>query len=74
VISSVQFSLTKCERNGLNAGIREFDLKSPIAYFTLLPDELIETGLSNLAAAVRGGIRSTIACALMMASALRTDS
>jgi len=52
--------LTKRERKGLNARIKEFDLKSPVFYQALLPDELIETGLSNLASAVRGGIDSAI--------------
>jgi hypothetical protein len=58
--SSVFPLLTECERKGLNAGIKKFDLKRSVFYSTLLPDELIETGLSNLAGAVRGGIESTI--------------
>jgi hypothetical protein len=53
-------SLTKRERKGLDAGVKEFDLKSPVSYLTLLPDELIKTGLSNLAGAFRRGVNSTI--------------
>jgi hypothetical protein len=30
--------LTKRERKGMNAGIKEFDLKGPVFYLTLLPD------------------------------------
>ena len=52
--------LTKREVKSLNAGIKKFDLKSPVFYLSLLPDELIETRLANLAGAVRCGIRSTI--------------
>jgi hypothetical protein len=52
--------LTKCERKGLNAGIKEFDLESPVFYLTLLPDELIEAGLLSVAGAVSGGINSSI--------------
>ena len=52
--------LTESERKGLNAGIQEFDLKNPVFYLTLLPDKLIETGLSNLTGAVRADIHSAI--------------
>jgi hypothetical protein len=52
--------LTKRERKSLNAGIEELNLKIAVFYSTLLPDELIEARLSYLAAAVRGGINSTI--------------
>ena len=48
------------ERQSPNFGVKEFDLKSAVLYLTLLTDELIETRFSNLAGAVRGGIRSTI--------------
>jgi hypothetical protein len=58
--SSFSNFLPKRERKGLNAGIKEFDLNRSVFYSTLLPDELIESGLSNLAGAVRGGIDSTI--------------
>jgi len=34
--------LTKRERKSLNAGTKEFDLKSAVSYLTLLPDELIK--------------------------------
>jgi hypothetical protein len=52
--------LTKREGECLNAGIKEFDLESPVFYSTLLPDELIETGLSSLAGADKGGVNSAI--------------
>lgn len=52
--------LTKREYKSLSPGIKEFDLKSPVFYPALLADELIETGLSNLAGAVRGGVSSAI--------------
>jgi hypothetical protein len=52
--------LTKREYTSLSSRIKEFDLKGPVFDVTLLPDELIETGLANLARAVRRGIRSTI--------------
>jgi hypothetical protein len=42
-----------------DTGVKEFDLKSPVSYFTLLPDELIKTGLSNLAGAVSCGVNPT---------------
>jgi hypothetical protein len=45
--------LTKRKRKSLNARIEELDLKSPVQYLTLLPDELIKAGLPNFAAAVR---------------------
>jgi len=50
--------LAKRKRKSLHAGIKEFNLKSPVFYRTFSPDELVETGLSNLAGAVRGGITS----------------
>jgi hypothetical protein len=34
--------LTKRERKSLNAGTKEFDLKSAVSYLSLLPDELIK--------------------------------
>src|SRR5579863_8560339 len=52
--------LTERERKRLNAGIEEFDLESPVFYLALLPDELIETRLTNLAGAVRSGIDAAI--------------
>ena len=48
------------ERKSLNAGVKELDLKNAVLYLTFLPDELIEPRLSNLAGAVRGGVRSAI--------------
>src|ERR1700722_9233250 len=48
------------ERKGLNSRIKKFDLEGSVFDLTLLPDELIETGIPDLAGAVRGGIKSTI--------------
>ena len=39
--SLLPIPLAKRERKGLNTGIKEFDLKSPVFYSILLPDELI---------------------------------
>jgi len=44
--------LTKRERKCPHARIEELDFEDPLLNSTLLPDELIETGLSNLAGAV----------------------
>ena len=52
--------LTECEVKSLDAGIKEFDLKRSVYDCTFLPDELIESRLSNFAGAIRSGIRSTI--------------
>jgi len=52
--------LTKRERKGLNAGIEEVNLESAVFDLTLLPDELIETWLPDLAVAIGGGITSAI--------------
>ena len=52
--------LTKREDKGLSARIKEFNLKSPVFHMTLLPDELIETGLPDDACAAGSRIRSTI--------------
>jgi hypothetical protein len=52
--------LTECEVKSLDAAIEEFDLKRSVYDCTFLPDELIESRLSNFAGAVRSGIRSTI--------------
>ena len=59
MISFLQF-LTKREVKRLNAGIKKFDLKSPVFYLTLLSDELIETRLPNFAGAVRGSVYAAI--------------
>jgi hypothetical protein len=56
----IDLDLTESEVKGLNAGIKEFDLKSPVLDLPLLPDELIETRFSNLARTVRGGISSMV--------------
>jgi hypothetical protein len=47
-------SLTKREIEYLNARTEELDLEGSVYDWTFLPDELIESGLSNLAEAVRG--------------------
>src|ERR1700722_18510019 len=52
--------LTKRECKGLNTGLQEFDLKSPAFHLMFLPDELMQTILSNLARAVRSGVHPTI--------------
>src|SRR3984885_16013904 len=52
--------LTEGERKSLNSRIKEFNLKGSVFDSTLLPDELIETGIPDLTGAVRGGIKSTI--------------
>jgi hypothetical protein len=45
--------LAECEGKGLNAGVKELDLECPVFDSPLLPNELIETGLLDLASAVR---------------------
>jgi hypothetical protein len=47
-------SLSEREIKRLSAGIKEFDLKSPVFDPSFLPDELVETGLPNHRRAVRG--------------------
>jgi len=51
---------TECKRKGLDAGIKEFDLKGPVFNLPLLPDELIHPRLPNLARAIGPGIGSMI--------------
>jgi hypothetical protein len=51
----------RCEYIGRGAGIEEFDLKRSVFDVTLLPDELIETRVSDFARAVRCAINSTVA-------------
>ena len=53
--------LTKRERKCPHARIEELDFEDPLLNSTLLPDELIETGLSNLAGAVTDAISSSTA-------------
>ena len=50
---------SKGERKDLDAGIEEFDLKSPVFNLILLSDELIETRFLNRACAINGAIRPT---------------
>jgi hypothetical protein len=47
--------LTKRERKSLNAGTKEFDLKSAVSYLTLLPDELIKKTGSRTSSVPSGG-------------------
>ena len=53
--------LTERKYEGLNAGVREFNLESPVFYLTPLPDKLIQTRLANLAGAIWVGVSTTIA-------------
>ena len=53
-------SLAKREIKCLNAKIEELDFKSSVYDWTFLPDELIESGLSNFAGAVRGCVNATV--------------
>ncbi len=62
--------LTKGENESFEAGIEEFNLKSPVYYFVFLPNELIETRLSNRPGAVGSGISSAIVTGL---SAIQLD-
>ena len=55
-LRDIPIFLTEREVKRLNAGAKELDLKSPVSYLTSLSDELLETRLSDLAGAVRGGI------------------
>jgi hypothetical protein len=58
--NSAPKSLTKREIKCLNAKIEELDFEGSVYDWTLLPDELIEPGLSNLAGAVRGTVNAAI--------------
>ena len=49
-------SLSKGEDVRVNAGIEKFDLKRPILDAALLPDELIQTGLSHFAGTVGSAV------------------
>jgi hypothetical protein len=42
-------SLTKREVKGLHARVKELDLERSVYDWTFLPDELMESGLSNFA-------------------------
>ena len=53
-------SLTKREIECLNAKIEELDFEGSVYDWTFLPDELIESGLSNFAGAVRGSVNAAI--------------
>src|ERR1700683_5523137 len=53
-------SLAKREIKCLNARIEELDFEDSVDDWTLLPDELIESGLSNFAGAVRGCVNATV--------------
>ena len=44
----------------MNARIEEFDLEGSVYDWTFLPDELIESGLSNYAGAVRDSVNAAI--------------
>jgi hypothetical protein len=44
----------------LNAKIEELDFEGSVDDWTFLPDELIESGLSNFAGAVRGSVNAAI--------------
>ena len=57
---AILYVLTKREVQGLNAAIEEFDLEGSVYDWTFLPDELIESGLSNFAGAVRRSVNSAI--------------
>jgi len=52
------FSLAKSERKGLDAGIKEFNLKGHVFDRSLLPNELVHPWQSNLAQAIGAGIGS----------------
>jgi len=52
--------LAECEHVRMHAGVKELDLKGPSLHLALFTDELIETRLSNLAAAIRTTINSTL--------------
>jgi hypothetical protein len=52
--------LAECEYKGLHTRVKKFDLDSAIVYLPLLPDELVETRLANLAGPVRGRIKASI--------------
>src|SRR5271166_2059753 len=53
-------SLTKREIKCVNAKIEELDFEGSVYDWTFLPDELIESGLSNFAGAVRAGISAGV--------------
>src|SRR5579871_5289302 len=53
--------LAESERKDLDAGIKKFDFECHILDGTLLTDELIHPGLSNLARAIRARIGPVIA-------------
>ena len=55
-----QKSLTKREIKCLNAKIEELDFEGSAYDWTFLPDELIESGLSNFAGAVRGHVTAAV--------------
>src|SRR5579863_6129849 len=57
---SLGTSLAKCEIKCLNARIEELDFEDSVDDWTLLPDELIESGLSNFAGTVRGCVNATV--------------
>jgi hypothetical protein len=44
----------------MNARIEEFNLERPICDWTFLPDELIETRLSNRARSIKSSINTAI--------------
>src|SRR5260370_927682 len=53
-------SLAKPQRKSLHTSIEELDLKSSAFHLIYLPDELVQTILSNLAHALRSGVHSMI--------------
>jgi hypothetical protein len=52
--------LTKREIKCVNAKIEELDFEVSVYDWTFLPDELIESGLSNLAGAVWGRVNAGV--------------
>src|SRR5215469_14526144 len=60
VCANVRIALSKRKREGLDTGVEEFDLKVHVLDLSLLPDELIHSGLSNLTCAIGGGIGTMV--------------
>lgn len=57
---SMPKSLTKREVKGLDSRIEKFDFKGSVEDRAFLPDQLIESGLSNFAGAIRNSVNATI--------------
>jgi hypothetical protein len=60
MVSENPKTLTKGEVEGLNAGVKEFDLESSVYDWAFLPDKLIEPRFPNFTGAVRGSVNSAI--------------